>query len=336
MPRNTLAIPLALLLAAQTVLAEPQAGHVIRGKVRTATGATVRHAVVMLHAGVGGMVSQAVTNEEGDFAFAGLTGVSYTIVINHPGHEAFSESVTFTRPAGEGQPGEIKTSFVTLEATAPARTPSARVVFVQNVPAEARAAYDRGATLSKQNKPEDAITAYKEATAAFRDYFDAHLALGNELMRTNRLAEATRSLEAARGINPRDDRVYAAFGLVMIRERKFAVAAAVFGEAARIRPDESSYPFMRAGALIDQARALSPTAADRPGLLEAAESDLARAYELSGRMLSGVRLQRARLYEQRGDHARAAAELDLYLRENPGAQNATAIRDAIRELRAKR
>jgi regulator of sirC expression with transglutaminase-like and TPR domain len=91
-------------------------------------------------------------------------------------------------------------------------------------------------------------------------------------------------------------------------------------------------------ALIEYAASLSAADAGKPGeerraALVEAENNLARAFELSGRKLVSVYLQRARIYEKRGEPARAAAELEQYLRESPDAANAGAIRQAIKHLR---
>ena len=55
---------------------------------------------------------------------------------------------------------------------------------------------------------------------------------------------------------------------------------------------------------------------------------------MSGKKLAAVHLQLARLYEKRGDRARAAAELEQYLRQSPDDKKATEIREAIKKLRA--
>ncbi len=64
------------------------------------------------------------------------------------------------------------------------------------------------------------------------------------------------------------------------------------------------------------------------------EAALAEAFELSGRKLSAVHQQLARVYERRGEPARAADELEKYLRANPGLKNAEAVRQAVKALRA--
>ena len=80
---------------------------------------------------------------------------------------------------------------------------------------------------------------------------------------------------------------------------------------------------MRAAALIDI------------GQLEEADSELKDADRLSSRKLVLVHIQRARLYEKRGEKKRAADELEEYLRQNSNAENAGAIREAVKKLRSK-
>ena len=46
--------------------------------------------------------------------------------------------------------------------------------------------------------------------------------------------------------------------------------------------------------------------------------------------LAEVHLQMARVYEKRGERARAAEQLERYLRKAPNAKNAEKIREAIK------
>jgi predicted TPR repeat methyltransferase len=67
--------------------------------------------------------------------------------------------------------------------------------------------------------------------------------------------------------------------------------------------------------------------------LTEAEKELNRAWELSDKRLASVYVQRARIYERRGDKEAAARALEEYLRAEPEAKNAAAIRTAITRLR---
>ncbi|MFN2599365.1 MAG: tetratricopeptide repeat protein, partial [Pyrinomonadaceae bacterium] len=207
-----------------------------------------------------------------------------------------------------------------------------------NVPRAARDAFEAGVRASRENKSADAVASYENAIKLFPDYFDAHLVLASELARAGRLDDAIKHLDEARRVNPKDDRVYDLFARVMRQQHKYAVAARIYAEAASLNPQEPQYLVSEAASLIDQAATLDPTlpknAEERTFAYGEAEKALARADEISNRRLADVHLQRARLYEKRGDRARAADELEQYLRKAPNAKNAEAIRQAIKQLRA--
>jgi tetratricopeptide (TPR) repeat protein len=211
--------------------------------------------------------------------------------------------------------------------------------FRQEVPSAAQDVFERAMTMSKAGKGELAQTLLKEALRIYPDYFNAHLALGNELFKAGRLNEAMKEFERARSINPKDDQVYLSVGLVMMQQKRYDVAAAVFADASMLNPNEPLHPLMRGIALVRQASASKESGSkssetERAALYKKAEEALARASDLSGGKMPEVYLYRALIYEQRGERVRAASELEQYLQVNSGAENADAIREAIRKLRA--
>lgn len=326
---------LGLLLAAAPAAA--QQGHSVRGKVRDASGNALARVIVDLQTGMGAAVGQTVTNNEGDFYFSELYSTSYIVAVSAPDYQPASESVHFNQPASDSSPGELRTVELVLAPRAgpSARVRPGRVAFAQDVPPEARAAFDRGARLSGEGKAADALAAFREAVRLFPDYFDANFALGAELERAGDLAGAINAFDRARRINPKDDTVYASFGGVMMRQRKFAVAAAVYAEAARLSPRDPLYPLLRGTALVEHASTLNASSRERRQALDEAETSLGRALDLGGSRLAAAHQQLARVYERRGEPARAADELEKYLRANPGAKNADAVRAAVKTLRAQ-
>jgi len=339
--RATVLTTLAItLLACAASIARAQ-GHTIRGKVRNSSGVNMPQITISLESSNGGLINQTVTNNEGDFFFGGLGDTSYVITISAPDYDPISERVEFVRNIAPSDPGEMRTVEITLVEKS-FRSPRAGLTFVQNVPKAAQTSYESALKLSKQgSKKEDAIAALQEAIRIFPDYFNAHFALGSELMKAGKHGEAIAQLDEARRINPRDDRTYELFGLVLMQQKKYAVAAAVFAEASRLNALNPQYPLMRGIALIEHASSISPSAskslaAERSNALSDAEKNLARAYELSNRRLGIVHLHLARVYEKEGDRSRAAGELEKYLKENPNAENAGAIRDGIKKLRSQK
>lgn len=210
--------------------------------------------------------------------------------------------------------------------------------FTQNVPTAARGMFDRGVTMSRAGKGALALTLFGEALKVYSDYFDARLALGNELFKAGRLKEAMTEFEHARRINPRDDQVYLSVGLVMMQQKRYDIAASVFADGSLLNPNEPLHRLMRGIALIRQAATINPSstgnaAALRDTIYKSAEEALTQALDLSGRRLPEVYLYRALIYEKRGERARSADELEQYLQANSAAENAEAIRQAIRKLR---
>jgi tetratricopeptide (TPR) repeat protein len=210
--------------------------------------------------------------------------------------------------------------------------------FTQDVPRAARGVFERATQMAKAGKGDLAQTLLKESLKIYPDYFDAHLALGNELFKAGRLAEAMTEFERARSINPRDDQVYLSVGLVMMQQKRYDLAASVFADASLLNPGEPLHALMRGIALVRQASSIKPSnarssAAERDALYRKAEAALAQASDLSGGKLPEVYLYRALIYEQRGERLRAAAELEQYLQLNSGVENAETIREAIRKLR---
>jgi len=336
------AVTLLLLLLAPAHATFAQNGNSIRGKVRDSRGNNVPRVTVELQTGNGASIDQTTVNNEGDFFFGGLHETSYVVVIRAPDYAPASEAVQFVNRAGGDQPGELRTVELTLTPggeTRPGTPRPGRVSVAQSVPARAREAFDRGMKLSREGKAADAEAAVREAVAAFPDYFDARFWLASELVRTNRLDDAVQHLEVARRVSPTDERVYLLFGNLLNLKRNYAVAAAVFAEAARLSPTSPQPLLQRGIALVNYASvidaAASPKAAgERRSALDDAEKALKESYRLSGKKLSDALLQLARVYERRGERERAADELELYLRQNPDAPNAPAIRETVKTLRA--
>ena len=346
MTRNLARLPTAALLLLPLVLppaayARAQQGHAIRGKVRDAAGNPAPRVIVDLQNSNGVPVGQTTTGSEGDFAFGGLTDTGYTVSVRSPDHAPAAETVEFYSRVDANTPGETRNVELTLkprEGVTPF-PPRARVALAQSVPAPAREAFDRGMKLAREGRAAEAERAVREAVAAFPDYFDARFWLANDLIRTNRLDDAIQHLEVVRRVSPKDERVYLSFGQLLVLKRNYGVAAAVFAEAARLNPSAPLPLLQRGMALVEYASlidaAASKKAADeRRAALVDAEKALAEARRLGGSKLPAALLQLARVYEKRGEPARAADQLELYLRENPHAPNAPAIRDAVKTLRA--
>ncbi|HKA16727.1 MAG TPA: tetratricopeptide repeat protein [Blastocatellia bacterium] len=295
-------------------------GNTIVGKVRTQSGHPVANVLIELQTGTGALVTQTFSTNEGDYAFSGLEGASFVLVVDDPSHQPFAERVELTRLATT-RPGEMVRIDIVLTPQDRSKTPRGETVFHQDVPKAALNAYRRGVRLLAEHKSDDGIAALKKAIGIMPAYFDAHLALGLELFRLQRYDQAIQELEKARAANSTDSRLYHTFGLVLFEQKKYAMAARVLAEATRLNPANAEARLMRGVALIEI------------GNLNEAEANIKAADNISAHKLAIVHLHLARVYEKRGDRSLAADELEAYLRMKPRLDNEQAIRAAIRKLR---
>jgi tetratricopeptide (TPR) repeat protein len=312
----------------------------IRGRIHGSDGTNAAWIIVRLLSERGEPTALAVTNNAGEFLFGGLKEADYLIVVAAPGYQTATEKINLKGRNGSVNADGGRTLQIQLTpASSSAQSPPSPSAFTQNVPKAARDTFERALKLGKAGRKQVANTMLQEAIRIFPDYFDAHFALGNELMKAGRLDEAITELEQASRINPKDDRVYQTFGVILMGQGKYEIAAAVFAEAARLNPSEPLHPLMRAEALIDYVASIDAAGSESAGVLRndafnEAERNLNLANDKSkNRLAPAVHFQLARLYQKRGERERAAAELDQYLLANPNVRNADEIREVIRKLR---
>lgn len=335
MSKRSLLALVALLLLPITGVAQ---NSMIRGKVRANDGLAVNNAIVELREVAGAVIGQYLTRSDGDFTFMRLGAGEYEVLVTMAGYKPAREIVEIrgiVRPGSSAVVGEVVNVEVNLH---PSREPALGppgTSFVQDVPKPARAAYEKGMAKIRDGKLEEGIVFLREATAQYNDYFDAHFALGSGFYRLGKDTEALEALERARQINDRGAAVYYTFGMVMVRQQKFRAAEYAFGKAAELNDNYVAAHFNHAVCLIEVAMRTTD-AGQVKDLLAQADLKLDRAWELSGKRLNTVFLQRARVHQERGDREAAARELESYLKAEPGAKNAAALKEAIRKLREKK
>ena len=316
-----------------------QGGHTIQGKVIAPNGNAPSQPVRVSLTLAGRPIYETFTDLSGRFSFSGVGSGTYDLTAD--GDDATFETTTVSIDVSSfGSAPQLFTQSIQLRPLRTKPTPRASVVnsFSQTVPKDAQQMFERATTLIGAGKTEDAAKLLADAIKIFPDYFDAHLMLGRLFINANRLGEATTELDRAREINPKDDRTYQSFGLIAMRQKSFALAVAVFSEAARLNPTNPVNVLLKTTALINQAYAIDPAssekaAADRKYILERAELSLKQLSQLGDKKLVPDHVSLAMLYEMTGDRARAADELEAHLRANPSAQNADEIRAAIQRLR---
>jgi Tfp pilus assembly protein PilF len=310
----------------------PQGGSVLEGKVITPSGTQPTNPVRVKLTFNGRPIHETFTDLSGHFTFPGLKNGTYQLTAEGDGMTfettAVSADIVF------GGSGQSFTQDIQLRPISHKTNTGPGVVnaFTQNVPAAAKQALDAGLKLAEEGKAPAAIENMQKAIQIFPQYFEAHLQLGNTFLKLDQLQESIAELDKAREINPNDERAYQSFGLLLMKQRNYAVAVAVFAEAARLNPENPLNAVMRATALIHQA---ATTEDDRSALLSRAEIALSQANNLSENRLKPDTMTMALFYELKGDPERAATELESYIKKNPQLKNPDALQNEIKRLRGK-
>lgn len=326
-----------LLLAVSVVSAHAQSIHTLQGKVIAPSGTQPPNPVMVTLTFSGRPIYETFTDLSGRFSFTALSKGRYQLTAKGDG-VTFESTSVYADISAFGNAPQLFTQDIPLRPVAGTPAQRAAVVnaFTQDVPRTARQELKSALKLIDEKQPERAMEKLQKAVRLFPEYFEAHLQLGNEYLKAVRFEEAITHFDRAREINPKDERVYQSFGLLMMKQRKYPIAVAIFEEAARLNPTNPLNPLMRASSLVYQASYVDPeSVTQRNDLLKQAELALSQASGLSEKKLKLDSLTLAMFYELKGQPSKAADELEDYLRKTTTAKNAEAIKNEISRLRLK-
>src|SRR5262245_45871150 len=265
----------ALVCFISTAAAQ-NATNVLQGRVITPNGQQPTTPVKVRLTFNGRLIYETFSDLSGRFTFPGLQPGVYRLTAEGDGRSFETTSVT-AEVSAFGRAGQTITQDITLRPIVLKGITQPGVInaFRQEVPANARLPFEEGMKLADSGKPEEAIDKMRNAVQAFPKYFDAHLQLGNLLLKTGRTADAIAELDLAREINPSDERSYQSFGLLLMGQKNYPVAVAVFGEAERLNPTNPMNALMKGTALIHQTTTLAEgDTANRTELLNRADKAL--------------------------------------------------------------
>ena len=332
-------ITFLLVFAASAGSAIAQGGNVLEGKVVTPAGSQPNAPVRVKLTFNGRAIHETFTDLSGRFSFPGLVRGRYQLTAEGDGM-SFETTSVYAEISAFGASSQSFTQDIQLRPIVRKATPPPGVVnaFTQDVPPEAKAAFDTGMKFVAEGKTEAAVENMQKAVKIFPKYFEAHLELGNIFLKAAQFNEAIAELDLAREINPNDERTYQSFGLLMMKQRNFPIAVVVFTEAGRLNPANPTNAVMRATALIHQAANTSdsaPSTEDRAHLLSRAEMAIVQAANLSENKLKPDSMTLALFYELKGEPERAAVELESYMKRTPQLKNPEPLQNEIKRLREK-
>jgi len=325
-------IVLLFIIAAGAALAQAQNNNSINGRVYDAQSRRmVGDLYVELQDQLGISLGRGRTDSTGRFFFGGLRAGTYNIKVITFGtnYEETTQMVSLTSlPIGRGRySSDIAYVDIMLKID-PRRANTgsggaATVVFVQEIPDEARKSFKKGVQ-QLGDKKDEGLESLKKAVEIFPTYYDALDRLGSEYVLRKQYEEAAKYLIRAIDINRRSYSSYYALGVASYNLKNLPAAIEALNAAVTINPQSvNAQLFLGMVLRID-------------GSYEKAEKTLLQAKKLAENSpVAEVHWQLALLYEKTGRNKKAADELERYLKLSPKAPNAEQIKKLIADLRAK-
>jgi tetratricopeptide (TPR) repeat protein len=301
--------------------------YVIQGTLLFPSGQRVdRPMKVRLYTATRGEV-MTMTDTNGRFLFRRLSPGSYTILIDgDKDYENVNEQTNIIQVRGAGTisteeiiPVQIRLKYKTGESIKP------EVVHADlaNVPKPALELYNGALKLAQEGKNKAAIEKLNQAITAHPKFMLAFNELGVQYQKVGELEKANDALQSALKISPNSFAPLVNHGIVLVRLKKYAEAE-VDLRAALKENDQSAIAHFYLG------RALAYL-----GAFDDAEKELNTAITLGGEQMKEAHRYLGAIYHARGDTARAIAQLETYLKVAPKAEDADAVRQLIRQLKAK-
>lgn len=263
------------------------------------------------------------TNGSGLFVFRKLSDGTFHVRIqaSDKGYVSQTKRVELARPLGFGAASE-EVDFVLVPHRNPSEPGRSEVVFVQDVPEQARKLYQRAAQLLQQpDKHQDALTTLQQAIQIYPEYFDALDLLGTELVKQREYDAAIAPLSHAVEVNPKSHSSWFALGVAQYNVKQQPAAVESLRRAVSLKQNSVNASLWLGIALR------------QTGPLEDAERYLKQADQLAGSKLADAHWQLALLYNQLKRFTDAADQLEIFLKVTPDARDAENIKKLIQRFR---
>ena len=325
-------IVLVILIFVATVVAQAQNNSVSGFVFDAQSRAPVGDLYFELLDSLGRTLTRGRINSSGRFAFRGLPSGTFQIKILTFGtnyKEEIQEFRLISFPLGNGRYSSDAANVDIYLKLDPKKINvgsggAATVVFVQEVPDDARKLYKKGVS-QLEDKKDEGLDALKQAIEIFPTYYDALDRLGTEYVLRKQYEEAASYLVRAVDVNKRSYSSFYTLGVASYNLKNLTAATEALRAAVAINPlSVNAQIFYGMILRID-------------GNYETAEKALLQAKTLSEKNspVAEVHWQLALLYEKTARYKQAADELERYLKIAPKTADAEKIKKLIADFRAK-
>jgi len=308
----------AQVIRAQTI-------YDLKGKIYGPNSQPIPNVLVILENHARARIGQDITGPEGRYEFNGLIAGTYYISVK-PDETQFQPSsqvielINTTRGANSSS---TETVDFSLRSNVRSNPPPG-TTYAQAVPPEAEKHYLGAIKSITKGDKEQATKELARAIQIFPDYFLALQQLGLLYVDQAKYEEGIEPLKRAVQVNSKAARAHFGLGKAYLSLDRPRDAIPELDAAHTLDPKMFAADLYLGIALIST------------GDLVKAERSLKEAHSVGGPIQAkAAHLYLASIYNVLKQYKKAMDELETYLRENPKADNAANVKEAIKKLRAK-
>lgn len=301
-------------------------GITVFGKVSLPDGEPAARVWVKLEM-ASGLRREMLTDDYGRYEMRGLTAGRYNVIATNPDvPEQFSEPATSDNTRAFSNRVQIDVYLRlplkhAVENTKPGTINVAQAA--QNIPANARKAFEQGLKLQKENQPGKALAQFDQAIREYPAYFQALTERGNLHLMRNQLTEAAADFERALQLNAKYAPALRGLGYCQLQQKQFAAAIANLENAYTLAPNDAMTLMLLGYANLSLNR------------YEPARQCLQEALRLDAKSAARAHVYLGEIYAHEQKFTEAADAVRAYLKLKPDAADAAQLKALEAQWRAR-
>src|SRR5499426_454808 len=302
-------------------------GIVIFGRVNLPNGRPATTRVKVFIEGVNGLRRDILSDDQGNYEFRGMNGGRYRIHATNPNApEQYCNPVEADTTRTYSNRLQVDVNLkLPLHKEKKDANPGivSAAEAAQNIPKPSLKAYEQGLKLQKENKGEQALSAFNQAIELYPEYFQALTERANLLMGSGKLTEAAADFERALRLNDKYVPALRGLGYCQIQQKQFGAAVSNLERAFVMEPKVPLTLLLLGYANLSLSR------------FEPAKQCLEEALKLGPESSARAYVYLAQVFAHEQKFKEAADSIRRYLTLKPDAADAASLRKMEADWRAR-
>jgi len=303
--------------------------NTIEGRIYYPSGRNVDKRLKVKLVSIRGDDFFTMADDSGAFTFRRVSAGSYVVNVDGGNeYEPVNERVEVV-DASTARGAALGSTFNIQIQLRPRATPNVGAkpgvvsAALAGVPKPAADLYEKALESLRAGDAQKAVDQLQRAVTLYPEFSLALNELGVVYQQLGQIDKAVEALRAAVNVAPNVFEIRLNLGLVLLKSKQFSEAEAELRRAIELKDTSTTAHLQRGKALI-HLQQYTEAEKELQHVINLGGGDVALAYRFLGA-----------LYDERGENQLAVGALEKYLSLEPKAKDAAAVRDIVKQLRAR-